>query len=226
MGEDQSLSQPSAPMPYTADSEVYMAKKPFFSVNNLKKSSLLLISLVFIAGGALFGGYTYGTKSFKAEIVKLRTDLTSLQNKTAADQALVKYLAEPEKQWKDLITNSSAVYYVTGIVEKNLPASRPADRSPQALRGRELTVIGTKGSRMTFFVNEGSAMVRIATSPSLPDTFQPYSLSKITPGDRISAIVTAPVFERPSETLDPTSLNLRSEWVVKIDEKVSPTPNR
>lgn len=225
MGEDQNLPQPSPPAQTAAEPEVYMTKKPFINLLNIKQPVILLVLFLLIGGVTLIGGYQYGTLNSKAAVAKLEANFSTLEKKTAAEQPYVKYLMQPEKDWKDLITHSSAVYYILGIVEKNLPATRPADVGLSTLRGRELTVMGSEGSTMVFFVNEGSATIKIGV-PRFPDTLQPYSLSKIEKGDKVTAIVTAPVFQKIEEVTDTKSLNLRSEWVIKLNEEISPAPSR
>lgn len=172
--------------------------------------ALLPIVIAILIGITLgFGGYLYGQNNIKNQFEEYKKQYGS-------QIAYKKYITEPEKLWPDLVTTSSVVYYIYGKLEKNLPATRQADNDQSILHGRELTVAGSTGNKMTFFINEGSATIKEGSSSAMPDGWTDYQLSKAQIGDELFAIVTSPVLKRIDEVTDPNSLHLRSEFVVKI----------
>lgn len=212
--------------PLSADNKamagVYPPFEPMIKPATKFNLPLLLITVVILAGIAAGAGYLLGSTITQSQAKK---EIAAVTKKYGPQIVYDKYVVEPQKQWQDLVSHSSVNYYISGTVEKNIPALKPADSGNGALRGREITVTGAKGTKMKFFVNEGSATVQIGASSSVPVGWKPYSLTAIAGGDKLFAIVNSPVFQRADAALDSSSLNLRSEWILKIDGQILPSGN-
>lgn len=161
-------------------------------------------------------GFWYGSYSSQVNSQKAKAELEQLKKQTAPQIAYSKYIVEPQKIWPDLVNNSSLLFYATGKIEKNLPAQRPAESGSGILRGREITIVGSKGSKMTFFVNEADISVNSGTRVDNPKDYAPYPLSQLAINDNIFVIVKSPVLQRQADVTDIQSLNLRASWILKL----------